>query len=79
MAWATTEAKGHTTREDWDAFASGLQETRKHVWGERPWPNVDDNDAFLAHVRNLANVFANSQATTGVRYERRRTDPLVTS
>jgi hypothetical protein len=76
IAWAIVQAEAHETREEWDYFANQLASARREVWGERPWPGAKDNDTFFAQVRGMANVFANSHPTTGVRYERRKTDPL---
>jgi hypothetical protein len=77
IAWAITQAEEPDTRGKWDAFTHELTMTRDKVWGKRPWPNAIDNETFLAHVRRMAEVFANSHPRNGVTYEGRRTNPLA--
>lgn len=81
MVWAIHCIESIETRREWEAFTAELVETRKEVWGDRPWPKATDNDAFLEHVRKMAHVFANSDSNseTGVLYDRRETNPLASA
>jgi hypothetical protein len=76
MAWAINSIESIETRKEWEAFTAQLKETRERVWGERPWPGATDDAKFQAHVKHMAHVFANSHTDTGVKYERRKTNPL---
>jgi hypothetical protein len=77
MAWAIYNVETIETWRQWESFTKELVETREQVWGARPWPGATDNDAFLKHVQQIADVFANADADTGVKYERRKTNPLA--
>ncbi len=72
LARAIRETESIKTYAEWEAFKRDLAEAREEVWGARPWPGVDDNDAYLKHVNDIADVFANSHADTGVEYPRRK-------
>jgi hypothetical protein len=76
MAWAIYSMETIDTRREWESFTKELVDTRERVWGARPWSNATDNDTFLKHVQHMANVFANADVKTGVKYDRRKTKPL---
>jgi hypothetical protein len=79
MVWAIHCVESIETRSEWEAFLKELVETRKEVWSERPWSRATENAAYLAHVRDMASVFANADPSGGVSYPSRRISPLADS
>ncbi len=74
MAWAITQAEDDDTVE----FRDELKQHRKSIWGSRPWAGAaSDEEEFLAHVADMARVFAGCDGAGGAWYPNRKSGPLT--
>jgi hypothetical protein len=72
LAWAICKLEGFETEQEAYAFFAELVRTREERWGDRPWPRAaTDHDAYLRHVREIADVFATASSAADASYPNR--------
>lgn len=76
FAWVVVKVENFATRSDASEFQQELMDTRALHWGRHPWSwAAKGNDAYLNHLRNMGNVFANA-SPPDVEYSNRRRQPF---
>ncbi len=77
FAWVVLKVESFATIREASEFQSELMDTRAVHWGRHPWTHAaKGNDAYLNHLRNMGDVFANA-SPPDVNYSNRRRQPLA--